>query len=150
MKRNFRSQFATPTRAVMAVLIAAAAIGGWGVAETFTTRAAAVESPYEVSTKATLVGSYAVTGTDVDGKSYSEGRRLDISLAPSGALELDWDNGKQVGVGQIIGDVLAVACLSKGRTVILTMTIGPDGSLAGKWSRRTDRGAQGTESWTRL
>ena len=54
------------------------------------------------------------------------------------------DNGKQV-----IGDVLAVACLSKGRTVILTMTINPDGSFSGKWSRRTDRGSQGTETWTK-
>jgi hypothetical protein len=44
---------------------------------------------------------------------------------------------------------LAVACLSKGRTVILTMPIHPDGSLSGKWSRRTDRGTQGTETWTR-
>ena len=51
--------------------------------------------------------------------------------------------------GQVIGDVLAVACLSKGRTMILTMNINPDGSLSGKWSRRTDRGTQGTETWTK-
>jgi hypothetical protein len=70
-------------------------------------------------------------------------------MAPSGALELDWDNGKQVGVGQVIGNVLAVACLIKGRTVILTMAINQDGSLSGKWSRRTDRGSQGTETWVR-
>jgi hypothetical protein len=74
---------------------------------------------------------------------------LDISLAPSDALELDWDYGKQVGVGQVIGDVLAVARLSKGRTVILTMNINPEGSLSDKWSRRTDRGAGGTETWTK-
>ena len=90
-----------------------------------------------------------MTGTDVDGKSYSGSHVLDISLAPSGALELDWDNGKQVGIGQVIGDVLAVACLSRGRTVILTMTISPNGSLSGKWSRRTDRGSQGAETWTK-
>jgi hypothetical protein len=42
-----------------------------------------------------------------------------------------------------------VACLIKGRTVILTMAINPDGSLSGKWSRRTDRGWQGTEAWAR-
>jgi hypothetical protein len=70
-------------------------------------------------------------------------------MAPSGALELDWDNGKQVGVGQVIGNVLAAACLIKGRTVILTMAINRDGSLSGKWSRRTDRGSQGTETWVR-
>ena len=60
---------------------------------------------------------------------------------------LEWDNGKQVGVGQVIGNVLAVACLTKGRTAILAMNINPDGSLSGKWSRRTDRGYKGTETW---
>ena len=64
-------------------------------------------------------------------------------------LELDWDNGKQVGVAQLIGDTLVVACLFKGRTAILMMTSNPDGSLAGKWSRRTDRGQKGTETWTK-
>jgi hypothetical protein len=34
--------------------------------------------------------------------------------------------------------------------VILTMTIKADGSLSGKWSRRTDRGSQGSETWTRI
>jgi hypothetical protein len=82
-------------------------------------------------------------------RSMSTSSPSDISLAPSGALELEWDNGKQVGVGQVIGDVLAVACLSKGRTMILTMNINPDGSLSGRWSRRTDRGTQGTETWTK-
>ena len=109
----------------------------------------AIESHYEISVKANLVGSYTVSGTEVDGTSYSSSHTLDISMAPSGALELDWDNGKQVGVGQVIGDVLAVACLTKGRTVILTMKINQDGSLSGKWSRRTDRGTQGTETWTK-
>ena len=113
----------------MAALIAAAAIGGWSVSTTFATRAAAIEYHYEIGVKASLVGSYAVDGTDVDGTSYTGSHKLDISMAPSGALELDWDNGRQVGVGQVIGDVLAVACLNKGRTVILTMTINPDGSL---------------------
>ena len=103
----------------------------------------------EISVKANLVGSYTVFGTEVDG-SFSSSHTLDISMAPSGALELDWDNGKQVGVGQVIGDVLAVACLTKGRTVILTMKINPDGSLSGKWSRRTDRGTQGTEISNKL
>ena len=42
-----------------------------------------------------------------------------------------------------------VACLIKGRTVILTVAINPDGSLSGKWSRRTDRGWRGTEAWAR-
>ena len=54
-----------------------------------------------------------------------------------------------VGIGQVIGDVLVVACLVKGRTAILVMTINPDGSLAGRWSRRMDRGQKGTETWKR-
>jgi hypothetical protein len=78
-----------------------------------------------------------VTGTDVDDTPYRGAHTVDISMAPSGALELDWEHGKQVGVGQVVGDVLAVACLSKGRTVILTMPIHPDGSLSGKWSYRS-------------
>jgi hypothetical protein len=98
-------------------------------------------------TKAALVGTYVVTGTDPDGESYVGSRMLNISLAPSGALELDWDNGKLVGVGQLVDNVLAVAYSIKGRTVISVMTINPDGSLSGKWSRRTDRGAKGTETW---
>ena len=56
-------------------------------------------------------------------------------------------NGKQHGVGQVIGDVLVVGCLIKGRTAILIMAINPDGSLSGRWSRRTDRGQKGTEMW---
>ena len=149
MKHFILSRLGQPVSAVMAALVAAAAIGVWGVSATFATRAGAIESHYEISAKARVVGSYVVTGTEVDGRSYSGAHTVDISMAPSGALELDWDNGKQVGVGQVIGDVLAVACLSKGRTVILTMTINPDGSFSGKWSRRTDRGSQGTETWTK-
>jgi hypothetical protein len=51
-----------------------------------------------------------VTGTDVDDTPYRGAHTVDISMAPSGALELDWEHGKQVGVGQVVGDVLAVAC----------------------------------------
>ena len=145
----------------VAVLLAAGAVSGWGLSTAFGTRAAAVESQFELTrnrdaattsleaAKANLVGSYVVTGTDPDGKPYVGTHILDVSMAPSGALELDWDNGKQVGVGRVIGNFLAVACLIKGRTVILTMAINPDGSLSGKWSRRTDRGWQGTEAWAR-
>jgi hypothetical protein len=144
------SKFSRRVGALAAALLAAAAIGGWGVATTSATRAAAIESRYEVAGKASLVGSYVVTGTDADGVRYKDRHIVDVSLAPSGALELDWDNGRQVGVGHVVDNVLAVACSSKGRTVILTMTINPDGSLSGKWSRRTDRGAQGSETWTRI
>jgi hypothetical protein len=99
MKKFILSRLGKPGSAVVGALVAVAAIGGWGASTTFATRAVAIESHYEISAKARLVGSYAVIGTDVDGTSYSGSHTLDISLAPSGALELDWDNGKQVGVG---------------------------------------------------
>jgi hypothetical protein len=138
-------------------LMVTGATGGWGVSTTFVKKAAAVESPFEHraaglsvdKAKTALVGSYVVTGTDPDGGSYASTRILDISMAPSGALELDWDDGKLVGVGQLFDNVLAVAYSIKGRNVIALMTINPDGSLSGKWSRRTDRGFKGTETWTK-
>jgi len=133
---------------VIAGMLAAGALSGWGISTPFELTRNRDMATIE-GAKANLVGSYLVTGTDSDGKAYVGTHILDVSMAPSGALELDWDNGKQVGVGQVIGNVLAVACLIKGRTVILTMNIGPDGSLSGKWSRRTDRGWQGTETWAR-
>src|SRR5690349_2245363 len=58
-------------------------------------------------TPASLVGSYEATGTETSGKPYDGPGPLDISLAPSGALEFRWDNGKYVGVGQLVGNVLA-------------------------------------------
>jgi hypothetical protein len=146
---------------VASALLAGAAIGCWAMSATSATRAAAVEdlSAFEVTRKHPtlprdelkhrLVGSYVVGGTDTDGKPYAGAGIVDIALAPSGALELDWDNGRQVGVAQVIGDVLVVSCLIKGRTAILAMTVNADGSLSGKWSRRTDRGQKGTETWKR-
>jgi hypothetical protein len=100
--------------------------------------------------KAELVGAYVVTGTDTDGNPYTGTSVLEISLAPSGALELNWDNGKVVGVGQAIDNGLSVALLVRGRTVISVMKINLDGSLSGTWLRRTDRGAKGTESWKKV
>jgi hypothetical protein len=100
--------------------------------------------------KAELVGTYVVTGTDSDGNPYTGTRVLEISLAPSGALELNWDNGKVFGVGQVIDNVFSVALLVSGRTVISVMKINLDGSLSGTWLRRTDRGAKGTERWKKV
>jgi len=140
-------------RAIVAALLTAGAVG-WTTSTMFAANPAAVDglSPFDrklslEELKPGLIGSYVVTGTDPDGKPYGSSSIVDIALAPSGALELEWDNGKQVGVGQVIGNVLAVACLTKGRTAILAMNINPDGSLSGKWSRRTDRGYKGTETW---
>jgi hypothetical protein len=92
-----------------------------------------------------LVGSYAVTGTDPAGKKYT--RSASITLAPSGALELEWDGNRLVGVGHLIGNVLAVAFSGAGRAAIMVLNVNTDGSLSGKWWLRTDPGSKGTESW---
>jgi hypothetical protein len=131
-------------------LLITGAVGGWGISTTLVKNVAAAESLLEATgkSKLRLVGSYEVNGTDVEGRAYSGGSILDISLAPSGALEFNWDNGRIVGVGQLIDDnMLAVAYLMNGRTVISVMNINPDGSLSGKWLRRSDRGTKGTETW---
>jgi hypothetical protein len=151
-------------RVAAAALLTAGAVGGWAISATLSAKATALDDTSRFgigreanahklaleAPKPALIGSYVVTGTDSDGKRYAGPGIVGIALAPSGALELEWDNGKQVGVGEVIGNVLAVACLTKGRTAILLMTINPDGSLSGKWSRRTDRGYKGTETWKKL
>jgi hypothetical protein len=142
---------------VLAVALALGAVGGWAISTTFVKNATAFERAYDEGRgsperiKVALVGSYSVTGTDPTGERYEGPRVLGISLAPSGALELEWDDGKVVGVGQIIdNNILAVAWLNKGRTVVSVMTINPDGTLSGNWFRRTDRGAKATETWTKI
>jgi hypothetical protein len=150
-------------RVMAAALLTAGALGGWAMSEMVSASAAAFEgaSRFDVhkadatklptgDAKSALIGSYAVTGTDSDGRPYAAAGIVDISLAPSGALEFDWDNGKQVGIGEVTGNILTVALLAKGRTAILTMNINPDGSLSGKWLRRTDRGHKGTETWKKV
>jgi hypothetical protein len=142
---------------IAAPLLTAGALGGWAILPTFATTTATVEELYAFETRGKnglplevrlgLIGSYAVTGTDTGGEPYVGAGVVDIVLAPSGALELTWDYGKNVGIGQVIGNALAVASLSRGRTVILLMTINQDGSLSGKSLRRTDRGSKGTETW---
>jgi hypothetical protein len=148
-------------RVMAAALLTAGAFGGWTTSAMFTPNAIAFEGSSRLemtrendskklgleASKPGLIGSYEVTGTDSNGKPYAGASIVDISLAPSGAFELQWDNGKQVGVGQLIGNVLAVSCLTNGRTAIVIMNINPDGSLSGKWLRRTDRGYKGTETW---
>jgi hypothetical protein len=137
---------------VAAALLLAGAVGGWAISSTVAASAAATEAKKQQldEGKARLIGSYEVSGTDANGKPYVAGHTLGIALAPSGALEVEWDDGKNVGVGEIVGNVLAVASWVNGKTVILTMQINPDGSLSGKWLRRTDRGTKGTETWTRI
>lgn len=99
------------------------------------------------ATNAGLLGNYVVTGTEANGKPYDGPGPLVITMDKSGALELKWDGGKYVGIGQVIGNQLAVASAAEGKVIIGIMDIKPDGSLEGKWWRRTDPGTKGTEIW---
>jgi len=99
------------------------------------------------ATNASLIGNYVVTGTEPDGKRYDGPGPLVITMDKSGALELKWDNGKYVGVGHVVGNQLAVASVAEGRVVLGIMDIKPDGSLEGKYWRRTDAGTKGIEIW---
>jgi hypothetical protein len=115
--------------------IALALIAGWGSSLTFATRATSVD------TRSTaLVGSYTVNGAGADGVPYNAAPSLDVL---SSEVELDWNSGKQVGVGQVVDG--AVARTGKGRTAILFITVNPDGSLTGGG---THRGHLGNEMWT--
>jgi hypothetical protein len=92
-----------------AALIVAGMVLGWGMSTTVVKSATATVLPFSAwseadttkdsleKTKGALVGTYVVTGTDPDGNPYMGPSTLDISLAPSGALELNWDNGRVVG-----------------------------------------------------
>ena len=96
---------------------------------------------------ASLLGDYVVTGTEASGKAYDGPGPLAISMDKSGALNLSWDGGKYVGIGQVVGNQLAVATVAEGKAVIMLMDIKPDGSLEGKWWQRTNAGTKGTEVW---
>jgi len=99
------------------------------------------------ATNASLIGNYTVTGTEADGKAYDGPGPLAITMDKSGALELKWDGGKYVGIGYVTGNQLAIASVAEGKVVVGIMDIKPDGSLEGKWWRRTDPGNKGTEVW---
>ena len=99
------------------------------------------------ATNASLIGNYVVTGTETNGKSYDGSGPLAVTMDKNGALELKWDNGRYVGIGQVVGDKLVVASSAEGRTIIGIMDIKGDGSLQGKYWRRTDPGTGGTELW---
>jgi hypothetical protein len=108
---------------------------------------APASSCFAQANNASLLGNYVVTGTETDGKSYDGSGPLAITMDKSGVLELKWDNGKYVGIGQVVGNQLAVATVAEGKVVLGIMDIKPDGSLEGKWWRRTDPGTKGTEVW---
>jgi hypothetical protein len=105
------------------------------------------ETSFAQATNASLIGNYVVTGTEANGKPYDGPGPLAVTMDKSGALELKWDGGKYVGIGQVIGNQVAVASVAEGKLVIGIMDIKPDGSLEGRWWRRTDPGTKGTETW---
>ncbi len=96
---------------------------------------------------ADLAGKYTYTGSESDGTKYDEAGELVIVQEKSGAYNITWDGGEYVGVGQVTGNVFAVASVAEKKNTIMLMEIAPDGSLSGKWWRRNDAGAKGTEVW---
>ena len=104
-------------------------------------------APSFAADNASLIGNYVVTGTETSGAAYDGSGTLAITMDKSGALNLNWDGGKYVGIGQVVGDKLAVATFDEKRAVIMIMDVKGDGSLDGKWWKRTDAGTKGTEVW---
>jgi len=103
--------------------------------------------PALAADNASLLGNYVVTGTETNGTPYDGAGTLAVTMDKSGALELKWDGGKYIGIGQVSGDKLFVGGVADGRSFIAVMDIKPDGSVAGRWWRRTDPGTRGTEVW---
>lgn len=106
-------------------------------------------APAFAQTAASVVGTYTYNGTDTDGSAYTGPGKVVVKSAPSGAVEVNWDDGSYLGVGQVTGNVLAIASVADGKNSILLLTINPDGSLTGPWWRRADKGSKGTEVWTK-
>lgn len=103
--------------------------------------------PAMAQTAVKLDGTYTYDGTEVDGKPYEEKGTVVVKSAPSGAYEMSWDDGQYLGVGQVTGNVLAIASVVEGKNSIMLMTINADGSLSGPWWRRADKGSKGSEVW---
>ena len=103
--------------------------------------------PAYAQSAASIAGTYAYTGTETDGTPYESAGTLVVSQEKSGALGVKWDGGDYVGVGQVTGNIFAVAAVAEGKNTIMLMTINPDGTLQGPWWRRTDPGSKGTEAW---
>jgi len=99
------------------------------------------------TTNANLIGTYAVDGTETDGGKYEDGNEVVVTMDKSGALELKWNGGEYVGVGQVSGNQLFIGSVAEGKVILLVMDIKGEGSLEGKWWRRTDAGTKGTEVW---
>ncbi len=102
-------------------------------------------APSFAADNASLIGNYVVTGTETSGTAYDGPGTLAITMDKSGALNLSWDGGKYLGIGQLVGDKLAVATFDERKAVIMLMDFKSDGALEGKWWKRTDAGTKGTE-----
>src|SRR5690242_10223623 len=57
-------------------------------------------------TNASVLGNYVVNGTETDGSKYDGEGPLAITMDKNGALELKWDGGKYVAIGQVEGSKL--------------------------------------------
>ncbi len=97
--------------------------------------------------QANVVGKYDYNGTETDGSKYDEAGTLVVTTEKSGAYQVKWDGGEYVGVGQVTGNLFAIAAVAEKKNTIMLMEIAPDGSLSGKWWRRDDAGSKGTEVW---
>lgn len=109
--------------------------------------AVAVSGP--VLAESSIAGTYIYTGTDTDGTPYDGSGELVIKAAPSGAYEVNYDGGAYLGVGQVVGNLFAMASLAEGKNSITIATIKPDGSLVTRWWRYQDKGSKGTETWVK-
>ena len=93
-----------------------------------------------------ITGAYTYSGTNPDGSAEEPGK-LTVTVQPSGAFEVKWDGGDYVGIGQLQGNLFAVASVVDGKNSIMLMTANPDGTVSGSWWRRSDSGSKGTEVW---
>ncbi len=92
-------------------------------------------------------GRYTVTGTNLDGTSYSG--TADIKITSNTTCEITWVTGSTTSVGHCMGmgDIIA-ASYSQGKNVGLAMyQQNADGSLDGYWTV-AGRDGSGTETLT--
>jgi hypothetical protein len=80
-----------------------------------------------------LAGRYDVTGTNTDGSRYA----ADLRVTRSGETwRFDWDSGNAVGVGLVLGDMVAVAYGASTCSVVGYL-VQKNGDLDGLWASRS-------------
>lgn len=105
--------------------------------------ASAVPALAQVDPKS-LLGTYAITGTNQDGSKYEAGSTVTVTMDVSGGLAVKYDG--IIGIGMVQGNTLAIAAVVEKLNTITMMTINGDGTLKGTWYQRTQKG-MGTEEW---